>query len=426
MPTRQTLLGEDVVRADLKSGCTLWFLPKKNARQQVALISVGCGSLHSAPILGGSTAGMAHFIEHCLFEKSSGDISDRFSALGGEVNASTSFTSTQYSLHCSENLCPQIDLLFELVLSPYWPQALIDKEREIITSEIHLYQDDAEWGGFTAALRCAYGQHAISDEIAGSIDDLALIDATALGAWHRAYYRPENMNLFLSGDTDIESLIKTADQAIKRWETAPSGLSVPALEPVPVISDPQGPIVRHFSVSHPQLFMVYADRGPACEGRDLLARELALELVLDIAFGPASSAYSQWYESGLIDGDSFNAEVYTERSFRFCMLSCETPAPELLAAGIDRVLGEMAVSKQWQEELPRAKRKAYGQLVRSFESAENCVELMQTAVECGAHPFEYISVCEELGDEEIESCLRGCLQTGRAGMAYIYPSDEMR
>jgi predicted Zn-dependent peptidase len=422
---RQGLLGEEILAIELKRGCTVWILPKKNARQKVALVDVECGSLHGGPIAG-APAGLAHFIEHCLFEKSGGDISDRFSALGGEINASTSFTSTQYTLHCSENLCSQIDLLFELVLNPYWDQALIDKERDVITSEIHLYQDDAEWGGFTTALCSAYGPHPIAAEIAGSVADVARIDEAVLGAWHRVYYRPENMNLFLSGDIAVDAIVETCERAIGKFAAPVADQPAYPFDPVSALAKPQGPIERKYPVSHPQLYMVFADRRPPCQGRELLARELALELLLDIAFGPASIAYTQWYESGLIGGDSFGAEVYAERSFRFCMLTSETPNPELLASEIDRVLGEMALSSQWQQELPRAKRKAYGQLVRSFENAENCVELMQAAVHCGAHPFDYIALCDALDVREIESCLQGCLQAGGAGMAFIYPSDEMR
>ncbi len=421
----QTLLGEEILSVELKRGCSLWVLPKKRARQKVALLAVECGSLHRGPIPG-APAGLAHFIEHCLFEKSTGDISDLFTALGGDINASTSFTSTQYSLNCTENLCPQLDLLFDLVLNDYWSQTVIDRERDVITSEINLYQDDVEWGGFKAALHSAYGEHAIAAEIAGSVDDLESIDKSILRAWHRAYYRPENMNLFLSGDIEIEAMVETCDRAIEKYAQPASALPLASLVPVSALPTPQGPIECQFSVSHPQLFMVYADRRTGREGRDLLARELALELVLDIAFGPASIAYSQWYESGLISGDSFSVEVYSERSFSFCMLSCDTPDPHLLASEVDRVLGEMAASKQWQQELPRAKRKAYGQLVRSYETAEDCVELMQTAVSCGAHPFDYIAVGDSLGIKEIESCLQDCLQAGRGGRAYIYPNDEMR
>lgn len=422
---RQRLLGEEILAVELKRGCNLWILPKKNARQKVALMDVDCGSLHRGSIAG-APAGLAHFIEHCLFEKSDGDISDRFSALGGEINASTSFTSTQYTVHCSENLCSQIDLLFELVLNPYWDQALIDKERDVITSEIHLYQDDAEWGGFTAALRSAYGAHPIAAEIAGSVADVARIDEAVLRDWHRVYYRPENINLFLSGDIAVDAIVETCERAIDKFAVPQADQPAYPFDPVSALAKPQGPIVHNYPVSHPQLYMAFADRRPPCQGRELLVRELALEMLLDIAFGPASIAYTQWYESGLIGGDSFGAEVYAERSFRFCMITSETPNPELLASEIDRVLGEMVVSSHWQQELPRAKRKAYGQLVRSFENAENCVELMQAAVHCGAHPFDYIALCDALDIREIESCLLGCLRAGGAGMAFIYPRDEMR
>jgi predicted Zn-dependent peptidase len=424
-PDRQELLGEEVLSVTLKQGCSLWLLPQKKVRQKVALLDVECGSLHRGPT-SNAPKGIAHFIEHCLFEKLTGDITDRFTALGGDVNASTSFTSTQYTLNCSDNLCQQIDLLFELVFSDFWTSAGIAKERDVITSEIHLYQDDADWGGYKAALHCAYGEHEISAEIAGREEDLAVIDENTLRSWHQAYYRPENMNLFLSGDIEIDAIVETCEQAIARHFISSEAISVPVLATVPILPTVKRGIVREFPISHSQLFVVYADRRVEREGRPLLERELALELLLDIAFGPASAAYSEWYERGLISGDSFSADVYTERLFSFCMLSAETPDPQLLSEEIDRVLGDMAVSGQWQQDLSRAKRKAYGQIVRSFESVENCVALMQSAVSCGAHPFDYVKICESLSNEGIESCLQDCLRPGGGGVVYIYPHEEIR
>jgi predicted Zn-dependent peptidase len=319
-PDRQELLGEEVLSVTLKQGCSLWLLPQKRVRQKVALLDVECGSLHRGPT-SNAPKGIAHFIEHCLFEKLTGDITDRFTALGGDVNASTSFTSTQYTLNCSDNLCQQIDLLFELVFSDFWTSAGIAKERDVITSEIHLYQDDADWGGYKAALHCAYGEHEISAEIAGREEDLAVIDENTLRSWHQAYYRPENMNFFLSGDIEIDAIVETCEQAIARHFISSEAISVPVLATVPILPTVKRGIVREFPISHSQLFVVYADRRVEREGRPLLERELALELLLDIAFGPASAAYSEWYERGLISGDSFSADVYTERLFSFCMLS---------------------------------------------------------------------------------------------------------
>ncbi len=420
---RQKLLGDEILSGQLPGGCPFWFMRKSGLRQAAVLLSVNCGSMSRSPVAK-APDGVAHFLEHRLFEKRSGDMGERFAALGGDINASTSFTSTQYTLTCSANLKENIELLFELALDWHTSEESIAREREIIASEILLYRDDAEWVGFNTALRSLYGDHSIAREIAGTIEGLQAISAPLLEAWHRAFYNPANMGLFLCGDFDPDEVLQVSARAITRHTVGAATPQTSATGPVALER------AQHFAVtlpiSNPQIFLPYADVRPYVDGVELLRREVALELLLDIVIGPASAAFEDWYKRGLILGHSFAGEIYAERPYCFCLIFAETPDPQGLAGEVDRIFAQMEESGEWEADLIRAQRKAYGQMVRGFESVENCVSLMQAATSCGAHPSDYIEVCQSVVADDLADGLRHCLRPFSGGRVLINPREQMR
>jgi predicted Zn-dependent peptidase len=302
----------------------------------------------------------------------------------------------------------------------------IAREREIIASEIQLYQDDAEWLGFNSALRSLYGDHIIAREIAGSTAGLEAISESLLAAWHRAFYKPANMGLFLCGDFDHNEVLQISAQALERHAMGAVAPLFNGAVSHPVVLEQAQRIEVSLPISNPQIYLPYADVRPAAEGVDLLRREVALELLLDIMLGPASAAFEDWYQRGLILGDSFASEVYAERSYCFCLIIAETFDPQGLAEEIGRVFAEMRESGEWESDLGRAQRKAYGQIVRSFESVENCVSLMQAATSCGAHPSDYIAVCQSISADDLADGLRYCLRPFAGGRVFINPREQMR
>ena len=133
-------LNEELFTVTLVGGLNLWMMPKKEAKQTVAQLSIASGVMHQ---LGGQYGvGIAHMVEHLLFEKPEGDIAQRFAEMGGDINARTGLESTEYVLTCAEGVERYIKLLFELVFDGRWTKSSLEGEREIIASEIGLFRDD--------------------------------------------------------------------------------------------------------------------------------------------------------------------------------------------------------------------------------------------------------------------------------------------
>ena len=386
--------GETVFHNRLEDGLDIWAVPRKGSRQKAAILCVEYGSVdlelkdQTSSRIHKTPPGTAHFLEHRLFEKRYGDITERFNVLGGEVNASTSFTTSVFSLTCIENFIANLDLLFELVLNLEIATEGVDREREIIDRELEMGRDDPEWIGFFHGLRALYRDAPLAIDMAGTRESLAQIDAQTLRLCHEVFYRPKFMGIYLCGDIDLEAVCRSAEANLMKyrrgtlpWERAERPVVVPAPQQLEHLEVP---------VNRPYSLLFFGDREVGLSGSALLYRELAMELALDIAFGPASDFFARHYDDGFIDGDAFGAEVY----------------------GLEALIAE---------DFSRAKRKAYGQLVRSCEQVEQVADLLCSAALSGANPCEFFDVYSNISIGEILAVLDGGLSVSQMGAVEIRP-----
>ena len=421
------LLGEVVYRSRLGSGLDVWAVPRPDSRQKAAVLYIDYGSvdLHLRARDSGQVqttpAGTAHFLEHRLFAKSYGDITEPINRLGGDVNASTSFTSTIFSLTCIEHFAAHLELLFELALDLYVLPDGVAQEREIIDHELQISRDDPEWIGFLHGLKALYRDGPLAWDMAGTRESIGQIDAAALTRCHEVFYRPEYMGLYLCGDFDVEATCATVESSLRKhnrpcpaWGRVERSVALPAPQPLGALALP---------VSRPYTLLFFGDDKVARSGRDLLLRELALELALDIALGPASDFFAAHYEGGLIDGDSFGAEVYAEPTFCFCTVGGYTQQSERLREEISAALANLD-ERAVVADLGRAKRKAYGLLLRAWEQAEDVADMLCSAAASGATPSVYFDVHEQVAVGDILEVLDSCLSPAHLSAMQIVPSGR--
>ena len=420
------LLGETVYCSRLGSGLDVWAVPRPGSRQKAAVLYIDYGSvdLHLCTRDSGQVqttpAGTAHFLEHRLFAKSYGDITEQINRLGGDVNASTSFTSTVFSLTCIEHFAAHLELLFELALDLHVLPAGVAQEREIIDHELQISHDDPEWTGFLHGLKALYRDGPLAWDMAGTRESIGRIDAATLTRCHAVFYRPENMGLYLCGDFDVEATCAAVDSTLLKysrprsaWDRVERPVVLPAPQPLGALALP---------VSRPYTLLFFGDDKAGRSGRDLLLRELALELALDIALGPASDFFAAHYEDGLIDGDAFGAEVYAEPTFCFCTVGGYTEKSERLCEEISTALAGLD-ERVVAADLGRAKRKAYGLLLRAWEQAEDVADMLCSAVASGAAPSVYFDVHEQIGVGDIIEVLDSCLSPAHLSAMQCSPAS---
>lgn len=418
------LWGEVVYRRCL-GGLDVWAVSRPGSRQKAAVLSIDYGSVDrhlracDAGPVQTTPAGTAHFLEHCLFAKPSGDITERINRLGGDVNASTSFTSTIFSLTCVEHFAAHLALLFELALDLHIRPAGVAQEREIIERELQTSCDDPEWIGFLHGLGGLYRDGPLAWDMAGTRESIGQIDAAVLTRCHEVFYRPEYMGLYLCGDFDIEATCEVVEAALLKyrrprsaWGRVERPVVLPAPQPLEALALP---------VSRPYTLLFFGDDKAGRSGRALLLRELALELALDIALGPASDFFAAHYEDGLIDGDAFEAEVYAEPTFCFCAVGGYTQQSERLCEEIGAVLAGLD-ERVVAADLDRAKRKAYGLLLRAWEQAEDVADLLCAVAASEAVPSLYFDVHEQIAVGDILEVLDSCLSPAHLSAMQIVPT----
>jgi predicted Zn-dependent peptidase len=365
--------------------------------------------------------GIAHFLEHRLFEKPAGDIGEHFTELGADVDAQTGLTSTSFSFTASaEALEPCLQLLFELAGCGYFPEDSVLRERAIIAREIQLFDDSIEWVAFQAALAALYEDDRIAVDIAGTPESLLRIDAAQLSSCHRHYYHAGALQLFISGPVDAAAVCEYAARLCSRWPQSPR----PTTTRQQFAARPTDVCLRR-SVPRPRRLLAFPDPG-AATGRSLLRRELALELGLEILFGASSRFFSRHYESGLVDGESFGGEVHLEPGYGFCFLGGDTDHPDRLQAAIAGELSRVADASWVKEDFEPAARRAFGEMVCHWEDVEGCCGVLETAALRGCHPFDIVDLYH--GDDavnaaEVADAVAVCLRPDNVATATVLPSS---
>ena len=421
------VLGEQFYCEVLPCGLEIYVLPKRGFCQKHALLAVGFGAIDRSfahPVdqrVIQVPDGVAHFLEHRMFEKPEGDISDSFTALGAELNAHTGFTNTAYFFSCTDGFDQSLDLLLDAVLHPYLTPAGVEREREIIAREIQLYSDHLEWVSFFMILRALYREHPLGVDMAGTLESIRQIDCPTLELCYQTFYQPGNMVLCASGDMEAEEVWDRVGARLEKIGFADRYpvASVYRKEGVDALTGPQElflPIVR------PRLYLGFKNQRVGQCGVELLRRELALELALDILFSPSSLFYTRHYESGLIDAESFGYEVYAEPEFGFCLVGGDVECPEQLEELLLAEIQKARCGDMLERGFARAKRKAYGHLVHHLDQVESCVSLMHSAVSRGAQPFDFFAAHERLSPADVRECLDTWLDAEHYGSALVHPT----
>ena len=408
-------LQESVVIQDLDAGGRVCVVPRAGRRCH-AVLNVAFGALHEAGARCGEPAGIAHFLEHRLFEKPGGDIGERFSDIGADIDAQTGFTSTSYSVTSGADVFPEaIELLLELAGRAHFPEDPVDRERAIIGHEIQLFEDSVDWVTFQTLLGALYPDQRLAVDIAGTPDSLLSIDGAMLERCHERHYRPASVQLFACGPIDVGRLGSVCSQALRCWPQGGSTASPTRARARPDRAE------ATMSLARPRRLLAFPDEIRR-HGLALMRHELALEMALDILFGPGSEFFSRHYEAGLLSGETFGGEVYMDESYGFCLLGGDADDPDGLQKVILEELARAPGSDWIEADFERARRRAYGDMVCRWEDVESTVGFIESAGLRGCHPFAVTSLYDgedavNVGD--IRRCLDTCLRPDRVAVAAV-------
>lgn len=373
-------MGERVCFTKLSNGLTVHLIPKEDYYETYGIITAKFGSVDTRILVNGVEkqypAGIAHFLEHKLFEDEKGqDFLKRFVQLGSESNAFTSFTKTSYLFSTTSKVTENIQLLLEMVSKASFTEKTISKEREIIQQEIGMYQDSPDYQLFFGALEQLYPATSLADDIAGTKESIANITTENLHENFDLFYHPSQMHLLVIGNFDVDSVC----QVLKDYEKETPRQSI-KLERIPV---EKNEVVLNQSsrmnVAIPKLAI-------AIRGNDLIQKEetfrykLMLKLLFSMMFGWTSQRFQSLYEAGKID-NSLTLEVEVEELFHFVILTMDTQEPVSVSHQFRKSIRQFEKDPDVnQEHLDTIKSEMFGDFLQGLNS-----------LEYSATQFEYFS-----------------------------------
>ena len=323
-------VGETVYQTVLANGLRVFLLPKNDFNETYGIISTNFGSVDTG-IVSRETkrvtqypAGIAHFLEHKLFEGPQGkDLLVEFTKLGAESNAFTSFTRTSYLFSATDNISENLQLLQELVHRADFTKESILREQDIIGQEIEMYQDNPDYRLFFGALANLYPQTPLAEDIAGTKESISEITVENLKENFKNFYHPSNMTLFVIGNFDLEQI---AAEIAEQQEKLVFARSSEPIEKIPVSLHPVvSTDTYRMEVASPKLAV--GIRGTDFVDKSELYRyKITLKLLFAMMFGWTSKRFQSLYESGKMD-NSLTLEVEVEKDFHFVMLTMDTQEP---------------------------------------------------------------------------------------------------
>jgi len=422
-------LREKLYHYRVSPGMDLYVLPRPGYQKKYAVFSTRFGSIDNRfrvePEQEITTVpdGVAHFLEHKLFEDDRGNVFDRFAALGASANAFTSFTQTSYLFSCTANFDKNLAHLLDFVQEPYFTEKTVEKEQGIIGQEIKMYEDHPQWRVFFNLLESLYSEHPVRNDIAGTVESIAQITPELLYRCYNTFYHPSNMALFVIGDLIPDQVALQVEENIAARNYQAMGTIV-RLYPQEPAEIARNRVAQVLVVSEPIFFLGFKDVVvERLQGRDLMRREILMEILLDIIFGTSEALYNDLYREDLIDED-FGAEYTAEINYGYAMIGGETKDPDGLYQRIMEAIRTVRHDGLSAEQFERHRRKILGGYIRRFNSLEFIANNFLAYRFRETDLFELPSVLQEINLEEALALIDENLNPTRHAVSLILPQDE--
>lgn len=368
------------------------------------------GTTHVLP------AGIAHFLEHKMFENEDGDAFELYAKTGASANAYTGFDRTSYIFTASENIDESLDILLSFVTKPHFTQQTVKKEQGIIGQEINMYLDNPGWRILFAMFECLYQKHYIKDDIAGSIESIAQITPELLYKCCNDFYCPQNMVLSVAGNITKQQVLEACKRANikkvntdvrKAFQNEPEGIKQKSME-------------LEMDVAKPLLCLGFKETAPKAH---CIKTDIISNMLTSLIAGSTTPLFRKLYDEGLItsdfDGDSISAEGMLNINF-----SAETTQPELVSSLILNEIEKLRKSGVDEELFNLCKNSMYGSLIQDLESVEDMASGMASTFFKGHTLYDEIEALANVTKQDVDSALQYMCLEKNSVQVIIRPVKE--
>ncbi len=416
-------LGERYFEEKLENGLTIRIIQKKDFAKKYALFAVDYGSIDTKFILDGkpyiSPEGVAHYLEHKMFDTKDGNALQALSATGASPNAFTSYNMTAYYFQCTDGFEENLRTLLSFVSEGYFTQESVEKERGIIAQEIKMYEDNPASRLDENLFAAMYQNHPIRKNIAGTVESIQEITAQTLYDCHRAFYDPSNMVLCVCGDLDPERVKEIALEILPKDPGGASDRDYGEAEP---LSPAQNYISEKMDVSMP-MFCIGIKCPEISRGEDRFRLEALGDLAIELLCGESSPLYLRLYEEGLIDS-GFAVGYGAIKGLAAFNVSGDSDDPERVRDEILKEAERIAREGVDEELFRRLKRSALGRRIRGLDSFDGMCYRMAIADFDGYDYFSFQEVYDSLTAEDARKMIEDYILPGQTVLSVILPREE--
>ena len=405
------------------SGLEVYVFPKKFSTTY-ALFGVKYGSINNSFLKDGQEItvpdGIAHFLEHKLFFNEDGsDSFERFSELGCDPNAYTSFNKTAYLFSCTDNLLPSLAELITFVTHPYFTPESVASELGIIGEEIRMYDDNPGDRCFYGMLEGMYKDHGIRRNICGSQTSISKITADTLYDCYNAFYKPSNMALIVCGDVDAEDILATLNKNL------PSSFVGDAVRKINENSGESREayincVEQSMQVSKPLFNIGFKDTDIPDDPLERQKKDAVMAILNEMLFSRAGKLYSDLVEGKLIS-PSWSYGYTISETFAYNSIAGEANDPKLVLEKIFEHIEKARIENFSDEDFKRAKRVMYSEAVRLFDSVESIANTLFSFVCEDASIFEYADVLDSVTLDDVKEAFKNSFDRTTVTLSVINP-----
>lgn len=403
-------LKETLYHETLNNGLQVYILPKRGFEKTYGLFSTRFGSVDTSFVPLGQKQmlkvedGIAHFLEHKMFDMKDGDASDKFAALGASSNAFTSSSRTAYlfSTTSQEEKC--VELLLDFVQSLDITDESVEKEKGIICQEIKMYDDDPDWRVYFGAIQNLYHDHPVKTDIAGTCESVNRTYKDMLELCYHTFYHPSNMMLFVVGNVNPDSLMEVIrkNQDSKNFQKA---------QPVirGTVDEPESVCCKEKMITMPvemnKIIVSIKINDILQEPTDKIKRELAMNILFDLFFSKSSALYNDWLSREIIN-DTFSASFTQERDYAFILMGGDQENYQILYETLMDFICHIESHSISEEDFERIKRKHIGNFINMFNSPESIANLFSRYYFEGIDALKIVDYISEISLDDVKEVLK--------------------
>ena len=410
----------------LENGLTVMIIPKANTKKKFITWGTNFGSIDNN-FTDPKTKeeikipdGVAHFLEHKMFEQSNGTNSlDTLSSIGVDANAYTTNDHTTYLYECNDHFYEALDEFMDYVQNPNYTDDNVEKEKGIIAQEIKMYDDHPFWKVYMNAMECLYKNHPIKIDIAGTVDEINKIDKEVLYTCYNTFYTPSNMLMVISGDFVPEELLEEIKKRIIKSENASEIKRIYPEEPEEINLKKK---TVEMDVNN-SLFVIGFKDSVLGNKEELVKKHIAIEILLYILIGKSSALYQKLYEEGLVIAQP-DLDYEFSKQYAHITISGQSNNPEKLAEELKKEIENLKQAGIDEKIFDRVKKKMYGSYVTEFNDVADIARMFMGDYFKGINSFDYIEMHKQVTKEFTEEILKDIFDENKMILSIVKGKEQ--